>query len=474
MNSTQVSTQLDLLDMAGTILEKYDSNDLSAPGLLEMTGINQHGMATASGLNDYDYQTLSSLSMGHKQLNQLQTLNKIPIPPEILEHFKHIKCHCMMGLFPEIGRAWLTIDSEIYIWTYEQSRDVAYYDGLSHLILSVGLVKPKPGVFINDVKYLLILTTPIEIVVLGVTFGDTTKTISSPTRNIQGTATFEEMQLMSKPIFILSTDNVSINVVVGSDNGRIFLGGRDGCLYEISYQAESSWFGKRCKKINHSQGIVSYMVPNFLKVFSENDPVVRLEIDSSRQLLYILTEKGSIEAWEIGQECNMMRRIAKITQNEISQSAGHIIKTVDPGVFKNIKSICPLSVDDCQNLHLLAVTQCGVRLFFGTNTLSAYQNPNQFPILQTTISMTQNSPTKMTSVGTCGTQTGSGGVSTSSGCISMDQKRQQGLYLLHVRLPPGYTPNTTINKPKQVHSAHYNEGTLLMVSTPQQDQSCGR
>lgn len=25
-----------------------------------------------------------------------------------------IKCHCMMGLFPEIGRAWLTIDSEIY------------------------------------------------------------------------------------------------------------------------------------------------------------------------------------------------------------------------------------------------------------------------------------------------------------------------------------------------------------------------
>lgn len=53
-----------------------------------MTGINQHGMATASGLNDYDYQTLSSLSMGQKQLNQLQTVNKIPIPPEILEHFK--------------------------------------------------------------------------------------------------------------------------------------------------------------------------------------------------------------------------------------------------------------------------------------------------------------------------------------------------------------------------------------------------
>lgn len=99
--------QLELLDVAGNMFEKYDSIDLSTPGLLEVrfltlhvfcflfiriflqiTGINQHVMATASGLNDYDYQNLSNLTMGHKQINQIQTINKIPIPPEILEHFK--------------------------------------------------------------------------------------------------------------------------------------------------------------------------------------------------------------------------------------------------------------------------------------------------------------------------------------------------------------------------------------------------
>lgn len=214
----------------------------------------------------------------------------------------------MMGLFPEIGRAWFTIDSEIYvsiednfskhylnskteiwilmflfdqIWTYEHARDVAYYDGLNHVIVSVGLVIPKPGVFISEVKYLLILTTPIEIIILGVTFDDTTKTISSPNRSSinqnsgGGTSTtktsYQEMQLMSKPIFILSTDNVAIATIEGSNDGRIFLGGRDGCLYEVYYQAESSWFGKRSKKINHSQSIVSYMIPNFLKVFSVSE-----------------------------------------------------------------------------------------------------------------------------------------------------------------------------------------------------------
>lgn len=45
-------------------------------------------MATASGLNEYDYQNLSNLTMGLKTLDQLELVSKIPIPPEIMEHFK--------------------------------------------------------------------------------------------------------------------------------------------------------------------------------------------------------------------------------------------------------------------------------------------------------------------------------------------------------------------------------------------------
>jgi len=26
---------------------------------------------------------------------------------------------CFMGLFPEIGRAWLTIDNRLFLWNYE-------------------------------------------------------------------------------------------------------------------------------------------------------------------------------------------------------------------------------------------------------------------------------------------------------------------------------------------------------------------
>ena len=30
-----------------------------------------------------------------------------------------LQCNCAMGLMPEIKRAWLTIDSNIYLWNYE-------------------------------------------------------------------------------------------------------------------------------------------------------------------------------------------------------------------------------------------------------------------------------------------------------------------------------------------------------------------
>ncbi|KAL7738924.1 hypothetical protein ACLKA6_016926 [Drosophila palustris] len=433
----------DVLQTAGNMLECHDFRDRHKPELLELTGVSQHGRATMSGLNDYDYQTLAQLTSGDSHnLQQLRTLTKSGIPNEILEHFKHIKCHCVMGLFPEIGRAWLTIDSDIYIWTYEQARDVAYYDGLSHLIVSVGLVKPRPGVLINDVKYLLLLTTPIEVIVLGVTFDDQ----NDPQAAV---AEANGMHLMNKPLFVLATDNIAINVIQGSDDGRIFLGGRDGCLYEIDYHSESSWFGKRCKKINHSQGLVSYIVPSFLKVFSEVDPIEKIVIDNSRKLLYVLTEKSSIEAWHIGANFTNVRRLGRITQNDIASQAINLIKTVDPSIFKCVKAICPLSREDSNFLHLVAVTQCGVRLYFSTSRLNGQQQ--QFNYIPDNFNVGQPTNNSMPTMQT-------------------ESETPKGLFLLHVRLPPGYTPNATTNKPKQVHAAHHSEGTMLMITTQQQEQ----
>jgi nuclear pore complex protein Nup155 len=51
-----------------------------------------------------------------------------------------------------VSRAWLTIDSDIYVWKYEDGSDLAYFDGLNDTILSVGLVTPRPGILQSHIK----------------------------------------------------------------------------------------------------------------------------------------------------------------------------------------------------------------------------------------------------------------------------------------------------------------------------------
>ena len=100
-------------------------------------------------------------------LNQRSMVRKVPLPAELVEHFGHMQCNCLIGLFADIERAWLTIDSDIYVWKFSDGRDLAYYDGLADTILSVGLLQPKKGIFRPHIKHLLCLTTPVEIVLLG-------------------------------------------------------------------------------------------------------------------------------------------------------------------------------------------------------------------------------------------------------------------------------------------------------------------
>lgn len=52
---------------------------------------------------------------------------------------------CEMGIFSDIKRAWLAIDTNVYLWKYDTGSDVAYYDALSRMILKVDLTKPKKG-----------------------------------------------------------------------------------------------------------------------------------------------------------------------------------------------------------------------------------------------------------------------------------------------------------------------------------------
>ena len=48
------------------------------------------GAPTVSGLNDMDYPSMSNLVTGLSTLKHVTTTNKVPLPPEVMEHFGRI------------------------------------------------------------------------------------------------------------------------------------------------------------------------------------------------------------------------------------------------------------------------------------------------------------------------------------------------------------------------------------------------
>ncbi|XP_017679081.1 PREDICTED: nuclear pore complex protein Nup155 [Lepidothrix coronata] len=368
-------------------------------------------------MSDMDYPLQGPGLLSIPNLPEISSVRRVPLPPELVEQFGHMQCNCMMGVFPEISRAWLTIDSDIFMWNYEDGGDLAYFDGLSETILAVGLVKPKAGIFQPHVRHLLVLATPVDIVILGLHCSNIQPGTGSLNDSMSG-----GMQLLPDPLYSLPTDNTYILAITSSDNGRIFLAGKDGCLYEVAYQAEAGWFSQRCRKINHSKSVLSFLVPSLLQfTFSEDDPVVQIAIDNSRNILYTRSEKGVLQVYDLGQDGQGMTRVTSLSQNAIVSAAGSIARTIDRSVFKPIIQIAVIENSESIDCQLLAITHAGVRLYFST---SQFKHPTARPSMLT---------------------------------------------LVHVRLPPGFSASSNVEKPSKVHRALYSKGVLLMAASENED-----
>ncbi|KAK5879013.1 hypothetical protein CesoFtcFv8_024365 [Champsocephalus esox] len=417
--SSPAAALAEALENSSRLIDKHLLEDRCFPDLSELLSVPCHNMPSLSGVSDMDYPLQGPGLLSVPNLPELSAVRRVPLPPELVEQFSHMQCNCMMGVFPEISRAWLTIDNDIFMWNYEDGGDVAYFDGLIETILAVGLVKPKQGILQPHIHYLLVLATSVDVVILGLSFP---KSQAGLNDSMSGA-----MQLLPDPLFSIPTDNTYIISITSTDLGRIFMAGKDGCLYEIAYQAEAGWLSQRCRKINHSKSSLSFLVPSVLQFsFSEDDPIVQIAIDNSRNTLFTRSEKGVLQVYDLGADGQGMSRVATMSQNTIVAVAGNIARTIDRSVFKPIVQISVIDRSESSDCHLLAVTHAGVRLYFSTTPFSLSHQRHL-------------------------------------------AVRPSLLALVHVRLPPGFSASSTLQKPAKVHKALHSKGILLMAASETED-----
>jgi nuclear pore complex protein Nup155 len=68
---------------------------------------------------------------------------------------------------------------------------------------------------------------------------------------------YEQLSLQPMPLYSLPSDNVIMTCFASSAGGRLFMGGSDGNLYEIQYEATDTWRRRRCSKVRAGCGAIT-------------------------------------------------------------------------------------------------------------------------------------------------------------------------------------------------------------------------
>ena len=99
----------------------------------------------------------------------------------------------------------------------------------------------------------------------------------------------------------VATDNVSMISVAASADGRVFLGGADGNLYEMLYNAKDTWRQKKCVKVCRTKGIRAFL-PSFIpsSLMGSPQPIVQVVVDDARHVLYTRSESSVLTVFDLG------------------------------------------------------------------------------------------------------------------------------------------------------------------------------
>ncbi|KAF7796400.1 hypothetical protein EIP86_007577 [Pleurotus ostreatoroseus] len=375
MSRPTTAVDLPSLQSASRVLQEQLVKDAQAvPELGDMLTIP--GMASSASYSVFpdDYRV------------PYQKRRLIGIPEGLFQYYNTVNVTSHMGLMPEIERVWISIDHNLFLWNYLEGEELSSFTDQPDVITHVSLVKPKPGVFIDEIAYLLVICTPVSVLLLGVS-SEVTPAAHNRTRKV--------LKLFATDMSLSS--EVEMTSVIGTPDGRIFMCGlQDGNLYEFHYQEKEGWFGKRNQLINHSVGGVSSLFPK-LTASKGEDRIVSLVSDPARNCFYTLTANNSISIYRTAgdkavQHAQTLSNLYKQAQDKAPGSPA-----IAPTTF-GIVSLHVIEPGNTQNNpHLVAITTNGLRLYFGPS---------------------------------------SGGYSYGYGAGPSSGGPQRTLQLMHVRLPP--------------------------------------
>ena len=271
----------------------------------------------------------------------------------------------MMGLFADLGHAWVSIDNALYLWDYTlPDPPLIGFEEQPKQITAVELAYPRAGVFVPTISRMLIIATSSDIHLIGLA--------TQPGPGGSQTVTLYATGMS------VSTKGIEVSVLAGSaTTGRVFFGGKDNDdIYELTYQQEEGWFRTRCSKINHTGKGISMFTPTPLLGFgskTSQEHIVALVVDDSRSLLYSLSSRSTIRVFHMSSNNTLTQVITRplgATLRDISHMPNAMsgLLTMDMSII----AIEPITSNEASRMHLMATTSTGCRIYMSATSSSSF------------------------------------------------------------------------------------------------------
>ncbi|KAL1285999.1 Nuclear pore complex protein [Trichinella pseudospiralis] len=374
----------------------------------------------SSGYNSSDYVTYDMISAPNVQ--EIELLIRRNHPNELIDEFSSLSTGYNMGVMEEIGYAWASINSNLYVWNYENNSELSFFDGIVETICTVACAKVKSGVRLaGKPSYLLCIVTASSVFLHGLSFSES----RVPD---QWNGTYTQLHMQPHPLFIVGLQKMVITQVYCTHNGRIFLGTTAGYICEVIYR-NRPYFGKSCWLKNHSLNFITSFIPQLLLAVMGSDEMKQIVCDESRNILYTLHQSGAIEVYDLGVEGDCMDQVAYVSRRDLEHAAEKILQKTVLVDLMPVISICPIYSCESKILNLIAITSNGVRFYFTCQAVSMSNVEQQVDILT----------------------------------------RPCALTLVHVRLPPGCVASNDVQQPKSIIYAHCNAGMSLFIERANND-----
>lgn len=315
-------------------------------------------------INKVNESILDNYSFDGKD-SKYESLDLIMLPDKYFEEFNSSELIAKSGVLADINRAWFIVDNKLILWNYRApqssfNNNTTFVNiDLRHTILSVKLVKPKPGVFVKEINYVLIIATTMHIHIYVIKYDEK----------------LNNLEIFNPNMSVLCQGLIVNNIITNPKNNDIFFS--EGInVWRLDYTNKLSFIRNKCDKVCLTKS--GFM--NKISIFHDDqqsqipESIIQLDIDDDRNVLYSLSNKSIIRTYKIADNQEYFTSFNKITPSEIFKNVSALF--VDSNNFKSFAKFRIINIQaitkESSNVQLIAITNFGVRILLKLGISSFY------------------------------------------------------------------------------------------------------